>query len=454
MMGRGHHTRTVQREAHTDGRAILNAEAAYALLARGTQGFTMFLAALCVAWTFSLNQQGIFFVFLSFGALIQLAEFGLSYAVLQTASHLASSNALARLDSLRHQAHHIGRWLSATATVLVGGVGVMVFAAGSAVDGDVPGWLGPWLGFVIAVAGAQYMQWQVAMIEGARSARLAWRLRLLQESLGGIAFVAGLLSGAMLWSLCVYWGVRATVAAMWLSLDHRRERTALERDPERLDWRREVWPFQWRIGLSSLSGFLIFQAFNPILLVAQGSAAAATFGMSLAIMNMLLLLTTAWPLSQASHFGALLARGDFPQMRQQLRRTLLGSTALTALIAVAVILAMYWMKRNNVTLVNRLADIPTTAALLSAAIVHHIAACLAVVLRAERRDPLLRVSVFGGILTVCVVWFAARLGRPLDVAAANLVCTLPGLIVAMQHYRRFARRTLAASHEASIPVGD
>jgi hypothetical protein len=32
------------------------------------------------------------------------------------------------------------------------------------------------------------------------------------------------------------------------------------------DHDREVRPFQWKIGLSILCGFLIFQAFNPIVL--------------------------------------------------------------------------------------------------------------------------------------------------------------------------------------------
>jgi hypothetical protein len=128
---------------------------------------------------------------------------------------------------------------------------------------------------------------------------------------------------------------------------------------------------------------------------------------------------------------------------------------LATLIAAAVVLVMHWMKQNSVDLVNRFADIPTTVLLLSAAMVHHVTLCLAVLLRAERRDPLLQISVFGGLLTVSVVWLAARLGSPYDVALVNLACTLLGLIIAMRHYRHFALRVLtASSREASIYVAD
>src|ERR1035441_8019320 len=32
-----------------------------------------------------------------------------------------------------------------------------------------------------------------------------------------------------------------------------------------VSWRREIWPFQWRIAISWLCGYFIFQLFNPVL---------------------------------------------------------------------------------------------------------------------------------------------------------------------------------------------
>jgi hypothetical protein len=438
-------------------RIAVTPEVGYALLARGTQGVSMLAAALCVARGFELEQQGLFFVFLSFGALIQLSDFGLSYATLQTASHLRATGDRVRLASFQLQARHINLALLSVAALLVAGLGSWTYAGGAGSVGA-PVWAGPWGAFVVAVVAAQCMQLELALLEGGSSAVRAWRLRFVQELLGGCAFIAALLGGAGLWSLSVYWGTRAATAAagLWLGrLGGDGPRAAGAADAgSRFQWRLEVWPFQWRVGLSGLSGFFIFQAFNPILLVEQGGAAAARFGMSLAIMNMLLMVSTAWPLSQASSYVGLMAQGDFQVAQRRFLRMLAGSTALAAVLAAAALLLVHGMAQQGLPLAARLADTGTTAALLAAALVHHATACFAVMLRAERREPLLAVSVLGGLFTLFVVWLSARQGSLQHIALANLACTLVGFSIALRLYLRLAARSRPSMQEAvSLPPG-
>lgn len=424
-------------------------EAAYALLARGAQGATALFAFFCVAWAFRLEEQGLFFVFLSLGTLVQLGEFGLTYAVMQTASMVAASGAAAQMAEFRHQARRIGVCLLSLAAVCVGGLGAFMLAGHAAVS-----WAGPWLAFVVAVAVAQFMQLELALIEGSGLVTVAWRLRFMQEGLGGCAFVMALLGGAGLWSLCIYWGARAALAWAWLGAsDSRQVPMPAGRRP--FSWRLQVWPFQWRMGLSGLSGFLIFQAFNPILLMTQGSGVAATFGMSLALMNMLLLLTTAWPLSQAARYGHLLTLRQFDVLEIQFRRMWIRSLALAG-IAVAVLLSiLLWIGAHQPLLAARLADMQTTATLLAAALVHHATACFAVLLRAERREPLLTVTVVGGLLGVIALWFVAHHGIARDIALTHLAFTLIGLLIVLQKYRRFgARHRLAARGSPLCPPPD
>jgi len=38
----------------------------------------------------------------------------------------------------------------------------------------------------------------------------------------------------------------------------------------RIHWMKEVWPFQWRIAVSWLSGYFIFQLYNPVLFAYRG----------------------------------------------------------------------------------------------------------------------------------------------------------------------------------------
>jgi len=78
---------------------------------------------------------------------------------------------------------------------------------------------------------------------------------------------------------------KAIVAAVWLWLGD-----ALKMESETpafssKRWMSEVWPFQWKIGLSMLSGFLIFRAFSPLILIEKGPVLAGQFGLTFSVMN-------------------------------------------------------------------------------------------------------------------------------------------------------------------------
>ena len=53
-------------------------EIVLALLTRGTQGLALLAAGICVVLRLSPIEQGVFFVYMSFGALLNLSDFGLA----------------------------------------------------------------------------------------------------------------------------------------------------------------------------------------------------------------------------------------------------------------------------------------------------------------------------------------------------------------------------------------
>jgi hypothetical protein len=411
----------------------LEREVAYALLTRATQGLTLLAAAACVAWRFSLGQQGLFFVFLSLGALIQVSEFGTSYAVLQVGARLRDD--AARLEAFRLRARRLQFTLMGVAALAVGLLGAGLFSPHAAPDEA--GWPGPWFAFAAAVAAAQWIALEVAFVEAASSATAAWRLRWLQESIGGAAFVGALLAGAGLWSLALSVAVRAAVGVAGL---RRRPAAAVTPVPSAIRWRQDIWPFQWRIGMSTAVGFLIFQAVNPVVMFELGSAEAGRFGLGLAIMNMLLQVSSAWPLSQAARFSRLIHAGEFVELRARFRRVLALSTMLAVAMAACALVAHGMLAKGGFGLTSRLPPVSALGALVVAGLGHHVTLCLAVLLRAEQREPLLKVTVFGGLFSLVVVWLAARAGGTAEVAYAHLACTVLGLGIAIVHYRRFTSR--------------
>ena len=46
---------------------------------------------------------------------------------------------------------------------------------------------------------------------------------------------------------------------------------------EKISWRKEVFPMQWKIALSFMSGYFVFQLFTPVLFHYQGAEVASQF---------------------------------------------------------------------------------------------------------------------------------------------------------------------------------
>jgi len=425
-------------------------EVVLALLTRGTQGLVLAIAAVCVVLYLSPAEQGVFFVYMSLGTLVQLSDFGLSYATLQTASHLAHPGGEQSFYAFRARAHRLNFGILSVAAVLISILGFVILSSRLDVEHPEVRWSASWVAFIAATFLTLLVNLELTLIEGGKSQPLAWAVRFFQELVSGTVFIAAMIAGAGLWSLACYWAVRFALVALWLATT----RSGLARSPGpenvHFDWRKEVWPFQWKIGLSVACGFLIFQAFNPIVLYEQGPVVAGKFGMSLALMNMLVAVTTAWPMSQAARYGSLIRHQRFDELRHAFWRMCIASSVVAAAAALVGLVVLIGVEQHAARYAARFADVATTGILLATAVVHHVTHCFAVVLRAERRDPTFALTVVGSILLVTTVWICAHTGGPREIAIANLAITLPGIPLVIHFYRKRKTRWSAGSDVRSV----
>src|SRR5260370_35067646 len=104
----------------------------------------------------------------------------------------------------------------------------------------------------------------------------------------------------------------------------------------RLQWWKEVWPFQWGIAISWICGYFVFQLFNPILFHYWGPVAAGQMGMSLNISNALMAISIAWVNTKAAPFGAMIARKEYVKLDHAFFRALTQSLVVCVLGAAVV----------------------------------------------------------------------------------------------------------------------
>lgn len=403
-----------------------------AMASMGSNGLLMLAIAVLATRNLSPVEQGFFFAFLSLGTLVQLADFGLSYGALQTASHLVGRGQEEELPPFATRVLTFNILTTATAGTLVGVLGAWLI--GREPQAREVLWQGPWYLFMAGVLLAQLTASGLALREGSGQIESVWALRLQQEWAGGAACAAALFAGWGLFGLALMYFGRALPALAWL---HRRR---YHPNPSAAPytwrrWRTEVWPFQWRIGVSGLSGYFIFRAFPIIVLLEQGPIPAGKIGLSIAMMNLLLAVTSAWPVSQAARFGMLVASRRFAELLSAVNRLLPRSTLLSATLGGTAALVIWYASESGWPIAARLASPGATTVVLVTASIHHLVMCMAVPLRAERMEPLLTLSFFGSLATCLAIWLAAHYGTLFDIALTNLACASIGLIFATRIYR-------------------
>ena len=105
-------------------------------------------------------------------------------------------------------------------------------------------------------------------------------------------------------------------------------------------WRRSVgsstgaWEvfgqFQWRIAVSWICDYFIFQLFTPVLFAFRGPVEAGQMGLSMSAVTQLGGIVLAWMSTKAAPFGSLVARRDFDALDTLFFRTLRQSLAIFA----------------------------------------------------------------------------------------------------------------------------
>jgi hypothetical protein len=429
-------------------RSGLNRPAFFSLATRGAQSATALVTIAFVGRFLTLDSQGYYYAILSFVAFVMLGEFGLNYAVMQSASHETAGTTASggvtpdergrsRLRALLSGATRFTAWTTCLAVMGVAAIGTRTFVGTRGPGLPTDTWAGPWALAVLAVAATQQLAPRFALLEGSGGAAAVWRFRLHQElAIAGTLWTT-LALGLGLWSLGLAYVTRFVYSAFWLR-SHPAAGLLRELTRSRGDvsaptsyWRTEVWPFQWRIGLSAVAGYFIFQLLTPIVFALNGAQVAGQFGMTMAITNGLLVATTAWLNSQAPLYGRLIAQREYAELNREFARAVVSSfvVAVTAALAVIGLVALLADRQHPIS-ARVLPPLPF-ALLMASTVVNHLTFALAVYLRAHRKEPLLVPSVTGAILTALTVYVTARSGNLVWVTGSYLALTALGGVVTL-----------------------
>jgi hypothetical protein len=401
---------------------------------------------------FSQLEQGYYFTFYSLLGLQVFFELGFNYVVIQQVGHeivhlrqqgdgTFAGDAF-YLDRLTSLIELLRRWYLRIAIlffIVVGAAGAVFFqVTGSP---DVQGWLSGWVLLVMFSAANLYLSPFLAVAEGAGKVGQVARLRLYQSIVGYGGLWLLLTAGAGLWAVPIVSGAACVGTAYWLNRHGVFLRQLARREvtdhSNRVDWRREILPFQWRIAVSWISGYLIFQLFNPMLFALQGPVQAGRAGMALTIFSTILSVAMSWLTAKTPVIAGHLAKGEQTEALRLFAGLVWRSAIFNFLGCAAVVTGVWILSWLHYPLASRIADIPSLLCLLVVNVANHAIFSMATFMRAHKKEPLMWSSVVVGACCVAAVYIGGHFSIFTTLGAYAAVTVIVGLPWCVAIFRSF-----------------
>lgn len=412
----------------------------FAIVSRGWSFLSGPITMLLIASFFTEQLQDYFYVFWFLLGMQAFFELSMDVVIVNVASHewaslgfaadgkvTGNQDALDRLASLMRITRRWYRGISVGFLVVIG-LGGIAFLGQK--DLARSAWLIPWCVTAVVASVQLNLLPALGLLEGCGQLGVINRYRTGQAVAGSLAVWASIAAGAGLWAIVATALVRLSVDARLVFVRYRNYFGSLtERGPAAgLEWRADIWPLQWRLGVQSIVTYFSFNLFTAVMFEFHDEGVAGRMGMTWSILTTVQASAFAWVETRRPLFGGLIVQRQYEQLdRFYFRLTGISMTVLTAgcLAFLAGLLMIrnldFWITRR---LSERLLD-PLPAGLLCAAvIVLQLARCQSVYVRAHKRDPFLVPSLIANTLNIVLIWELGRRFGPTGAACGFLFTTV------------------------------
>ena len=394
----------------------LDKSIAYSSGARVVQGFTGVVSVFFISTFLTGVEQGFYYTFGSLLALQVFLELGLTGIMTQYVAHEVSHLEIdenrifqgeeryrSRLASLLH---FCIKWYAVMAVLLLFLliiVGTIYFKKyGNTQASDIE-WKIPWFLVSLATSLKLFEAPLSSILMGLGFVKETSRISFFQQLIIPVATWIGLLFGLKLYVLgigmflsLIIWFVFAykdkllfVITNLWhVSIS------------ERVGYMNEIFPYQWRIALSWISGYFIFQIFNPVLFATEGAVVAGQMGMTMQALNALMAFTQSWINTKVPLLSGLIAKENYVELDLIFSKTkkqllIIGTCLMLCLIVVVFTL-------QNIELFMQFGErflpiIPLVLMCWSCWTMFPIN-CWATYLRCHKKEPLLISSIVISLL--------------------------------------------------------
>lgn len=391
---------------------------AYSSAARIFQAMAGVISIFFIATFLTGEEQGFFYTFGSILAIQVFFELGFTGIMTQYVAHEAIHLQLDKTyyydgdakykSRLAYLVRFCIKWYAVIAILFllfVVVVGFVYFYKFDKTDGCV-NWQGPWLLLTFSTAIKLFQSPFTAIYTGLGKVKEMNEISFYQQLIIPISqwilfacgvklYVVGVSSllGVIVWCFYVW------KKDLWRILYGLFRETITER----ISYMKEIFPYQWKIALSWISGYFIFQLFNPVLFATEGAVVAGQMGMTLQVLTAIQAFAMSWETTKIPLFSGLIEMKRYNELDAIFNKTLKQMVGVCTCLLLIMFLGVFVLKQTNLqiggsVLGDRFLDYFPMFLMMITIIINPIVGSWADYLRCHKQEPFLMQSVVVGFL--------------------------------------------------------
>jgi O-antigen/teichoic acid export membrane protein len=397
-------------------------------------------------------QQGLFYSFGSILAIQSMFELGFNQVLLQFVSHEAHSVRRGSRGSLIGGTQlalsrvriffRLGIvWYALVALVVLLGLGPFGMAFFGPRAGGAPGWEVAWLILVGGTALNVIIQPVIILINGLDYVAFVNRVRTVSTIVQTLALWGALAAGLSLtapgFSVLIGTVVLLLPCLWWF----RPLLGALVRSPRSGELRSlffRVFHLQSKTALTWMTGFFVFQIFNPVLLAKVGAVEAGQFGMTQALLGSAAAFPLAWVQTRLPRIGAYLGRSEHAMAKSLFREGFIRAVVLSIPAIFGALLVLEVLQHFFFSTQRALG--PVDGAILAGGFVlHNVSSAMVSYVRAHKQEPFVLLAWSQALVTTGSLLLLVQSAGLRGASLAYLLSALFGVVWCFQIFRRFWR---------------
>jgi hypothetical protein len=371
-----------------------------------------FVTILCIVKFLSPEEQGYYYTILSLLELRIFVELGLTFVIMQLASHEShdiiwdSKNSISgdkkSISNIASIFSIFTKWFfvgSLFLSILLIVFGLYFFT----INGDVLPVKKVW---TVAVFFNFFQLITIpfmSILEGVKKINSIFKLRLYKAFFNHVVLWICLYNNLGIYSLLFGQAIIFLIQIIFL-FSYRKTIFILTSNHSKsiIDWRKDILPFQWKTSLSFLCGYFLVQVFAPIALHFRGPELAGRVGLSIRLIRIIADTSLVWIRSKAPLFGRLISQKNYNKLENIFWKNLRSSSIFIIIGYLFLNVLVLYLNYYNYDIINRLMHPKSILYLSIAFSLNAIIIGCSYYLRAHKTEPFLLPTIVGSLCSLII----------------------------------------------------